>query len=237
MPLNGNGAPGAPPQTQPPMKKSTRNWLLIGGLGLAGFAVYYAMRSKSSSSASAADLAAQGIDPTTNMPYSQEYGGYGTAGVSPSLYGYVDPSTGAFISGAGAGVIGPSTVIAPSTNASWAQQVEAYLSNLGYDPQAVGNAIGKYLSGQTLSSDQQGIVAAALGFFGPPPTTVPPVTTTPPTGQGPSKFKGNRFLLASGAARDWVRRKLGLRSGASLLGTKWFTSSGQPTALARKRLG
>lgn len=179
MPVDGSVPPprnGGPPGAKPPMKKSTRNWLLIGGLGAAAVVIYMVMRARSN----AATSTDPNVDPATGVPYSQEYGGYGAQGVSPSLYGYVDPTTGAFISGAGAG----NTVIQPSTNASWAQQVEAYLGQIGYDPLAVGAALGKYLTGQTLSADQQAIVAAALGFYGQPPQPVPPITTTPPPGNG-----------------------------------------------------
>ena len=58
------------------------------------------------------------------------------------------------------------------------------MQNLGYDPQAVAAALGKYLTGGVLTSDQQAIVQASQGFFGNPPQNVPPVTTTPPPGQG-----------------------------------------------------
>jgi hypothetical protein len=176
---NGNGVPpprpGASGQAGPGMKKSTRNWLLIGGLGAAAIVIYMVMRARSNAATDPS------VDPATGVPFAQEqYGGYGASGVTPSLYGYVDPTTGAFISGAGAG----NSVLQPSTNASWAQQVEAYLQNLGYDPTAVGSAIGKYLTGQTLSADQQGIVAAALGFFGQPPQGAPPVSGGTPAGNG-----------------------------------------------------
>jgi hypothetical protein len=160
------------------MKKSTRNWLLIGGLGAAAIVIYMVMRARSN--AATGDST---IDPATGIPYSQEqggYGGYGAQGVTPSLYGYVDPTTGAFISGAGAG----QSVLQPSTNASWAQQVEAYLGSIGYDPLAVGAALGKYLTGQQLTADQQAIVAAALGFYGQPPGGAPPIVGGTPTGNG-----------------------------------------------------
>ena len=196
MPFDAQGNQTGTNGAKPPMKKSTRNWLLIGGLGAAAVVVWYVMRARSSSSSatdqSQADAAA-GIDPTTGIPYSEEYGGYGVSGTSPSMYGYVDPTTGAFISGAGA--TAPTSVLAPSTNASWAQQVEAYLANLGYDPTAVAAALGKYLTGQALTADQAAIVAAAQGFYGSPPQGAPPPVTGTPTGNGgggvtnPPKFK------------------------------------------------
>ena len=185
---NGNGAPSAPPRPgqpggKPPMKKSTRNWLIIGSVGAAGIVIWYIMRAKSQQGAGTA-ATDQSIDPATGIPYSQEYSGYGGYGVGgggvPQQFGYYDPTTGAFISGTGS----TGTVIGPGTNASWAQQVEAYLQGVGYDPTAVAAAIGKYLTGQTLSSDQAGIVAAATGFFGNPPQYVPPISQGTPTGNG-----------------------------------------------------
>lgn len=177
--------PGQPGQ-KPPMKKTTRNWLIIGAVGAAGILIWYVMKNRSQQSQAgqtAQDMAAQGIDPNTGIPYSQEMGG-GFAGGTPSLYGYTDPTTGAFISGVGANPVGSGgVVLAPATNAAWAQQVEAYLQTLGYDPVATAAAIGKYLTGQTLTADQAAIVAAAKGFFGNPPQNVPNPPTTPPPGQ------------------------------------------------------
>ena len=206
------------------MKKSTRNWLIIGGLGAAAVAIWWIMRPKPAADQTATD--------GTQFPGDTGYSGaYGT---TPSLYGYTDPSTGAFITGVGAGSGG--YVTQPTTNASWAQEVEAYLQNLGYDPMAVATAIGKYLTGQTLTSDQQGIVAAAQGFFGPPPQYVPPVSTTPPPGNGSGGggghgFRGNRFLDSHGHPRPWVVKalhKFHVSPHANLLGSRFFDKTGHP---------
>jgi hypothetical protein len=162
------------------MSPQTKRWMLIGGVGAAAIVFYLVYKSRKSSGASA--QAAEGIDPATGVPYASEQysGAYGT---TPSLYGYTDPSTGAFISGVGAGGGSGGYVTAPSTNASWAQQVEAYLMNLGYDPIETAAALGKYLTGQGLTSDQAAIVAAAKGFFGNPPQGAPPSVLIPPGGQ------------------------------------------------------
>src|SRR5215471_9239580 len=104
---NGNGTsapprPGGPPGSKPPMKKSTKNWLIIGAVGAAGVVIWYVMRARSQASQSSTAQQDAGIDPSTGLPYSQEYGGYGVGGGgSPYMYGYYDPGTGAYISGTG----------------------------------------------------------------------------------------------------------------------------------------
>src|SRR5215472_675434 len=206
---NGNGGPpsprpGGPPGVRPPMKKSTKNWLIIGGVGAAGIVIWYIMRARSQTGTGTTD---PNIDPATGVPYSEEYGGYGVGG-GPYAFGYNDPGTGAYITGTQA-------VTQPSTNASWAQQVEAYLQQIGYDPTAVGAALGKYLTGQTLSSDQQGIVAAALGFFGQPPQGAPNPVTTPPPGQVPKSYARlgvtkNETLAQFAKEHNWSTRTLDL---------------------------
>jgi hypothetical protein len=176
------------------MKKTTRNWLILGAVGAAGLVIWYTMRARSQASTTMADPS---IDPTTGIPYAQEQAGYGGYGVSgyggsvPSQFGYYDPTTGSYITGTG------SQVVSPPTNASWAQQVEAYLQQVGYDPTTVSAAIGKYLTGQTLTSDQQGIVAAAVGFFGNPPQGAPKMTSATPSG-----WQSFRTLTFSGVPRS-----------------------------------
>lgn len=153
---------------KPSLKKMPRKQLLwYGGAGLAGLAaVWWVMRKRGAQNQD------PGLDPNGYSAATGDVSGYQQAG-------YYDPGTGAFIGGIGAnGNVG--TIFNPSTNASWAQQVEAYMTNLGYDPLAVGAALGKYLTGQTLSDDQKSMVQAALAFFGAPPGGVPPVSTTPP---------------------------------------------------------
>jgi hypothetical protein len=186
------------------MKKSTKNWMIIGGVGAAGIVIWYVMRSRSQSS-STASTTDPNIDPTTGQPYASEYGGYGVAGGGvPNYGGYYDPTTGSFIGGTGA------VVTQPPTNASWAQQVEAYLGQVGYDPTTVAAAIGKYLTGQALTQDQEAIVAAAAGFYGQPPQGAPPPVTTK-TGGGNSgwqSFKGlkvpeNMSLAQYARAHNW----------------------------------
>jgi len=152
-------------------KKST---LLIagGGVGLVGFLWY---RHKSSSSAAASSAATptdttgdtstdqypadgtvgdpsdpNSTDPATGQTYGDEaasgysdYGGYGNyVGSAAGGYGYGDTSTlnnapGSFTS-----------------NGMWMQYAEQQLENSGIDPTTLSAALGKYLVGGTLTSDQ-----------------------------------------------------------------------------------
>ena len=193
---NGNGGPTPPrpggPGAKPPMKKSTKNWMIIGAVGAAGIVIWYVMRARSQANTSQTTADQSGIDPNTGIPYAEEYSqGYGVSGYGggvPSYYGYYDPTTGTYVGGTG------SVVTQPSTNASWAQQVEAYLGQIGYDPTTVAAALGKYLTGQALSNDQQGIVAAALGFYGNPPQGAPPIVPTGTGGGGSSGWQSFKSL-------------------------------------------
>ena len=167
---------------KPKMKKSTI-WILVGGgaVGLLGILYFYKKNSSSSSTASQDALAQQGIDPSTGIPYAEEYGSglAGASGLTPSLYGYTGPEGSTVYPG-----VSGQIVTAPSTNAGWAQEVEAYLQNLGYDPTTVAAALGKYLTGGRVTQDQQSIIQAALGFFGNPPTAVPPINVSGGGGTG-----------------------------------------------------
>lgn len=169
--------------------KQIPSWALYGGIGVAvvGGVLWWRSRSSGSSTSSNATTAAtdpNAIDPATGIPYSQEalgtYQGY-TQGVSG--YGYGTPT-----------VSGTTTVgSAYTSNAQWAQAVEAGLTSLGYDPTAVGAAIGKYLLSMPLTADQVTIVQTAVAEFGAPPVgqfsitatgSSPGGSTPPPSGSG-----------------------------------------------------
>jgi hypothetical protein len=76
-------------------------------------------------------------------------------------------------------------------NAEWAQYVEAYLtSTLGGDPSTVGNAIGKYLTGQPVTPDLVTIINEAIAYGGQPPQSgangMPPGINTAAANTGTS---------------------------------------------------
>lgn len=160
------------------------NWAVYGGVGVlvVGGVLWYRNRSASTAAASTASTAASDpnlIDPTTGVPYADEtagnYAGY-TQGISG--YGYGFPTS---------DITGGTTVgTAYTSNAQWAQAVEAGLTAIGYDAQAVGAAVGKYLLNMPLTSDQVTIVQTAVAEFGPPPvgTFAIIASTSDQTGSG-----------------------------------------------------
>lgn len=84
--------------------------------------------------------------------------------------------------GTGSGASGPNWPTSPvqpqgfTSNAQWAQAVEDYLVNTvhnGSNADVIGAALGKYLTGQPLSSDQVVIVEQAIAFGGYPPVNGP----------------------------------------------------------------
>jgi hypothetical protein len=56
-----------------------------------------------------------------------------------------------------------------TTNAEWSQFATDRLNSLGYDPIAVGDALGKFLGHQALTSVEANIARAALAQAGQPP--------------------------------------------------------------------
>lgn len=172
-------------------KKLSKNVWIIGG-GVAVLIVAYSYSKAKKQAANTAANAASStdpnaidpnaIDPNTGIPYGQEgFGGFlnGATGVTPGSYGYIGQN------GTVLGGLGTVAGQLPGTNAQWFQAAETYMVGQGYDPLATGAALGKYLAGQPLTSDQMTLVQTAIGAEGNPPTSVPPPHVAPPAGQTP----------------------------------------------------
>lgn len=199
-----------------------KGYVIAGGAVIAVAAVYGWRKNKqaaSSSSASSVPSASSASDPyppdgtsgNSSDPYStdpatgQTYGnegafatGYGALGSSAPLdtYGYTGSYYGSTMA----------AETAYATNGQWAQAAEDYLSStVGADTTTVAAALGKYVTGQALSSDQVSVIEQAIAFVGYPPvngpdgyppqirtqpppaggTTPPPSTAPPPTSTSP----------------------------------------------------
>lgn len=111
-------------------------------------------------------------DPATGMTYGDEQAGSGDSGYQDTSQGYgaagyTDPNTGQFIYGnSGTGQA------AATTNAAWAQNAIAYLgTDVSVDSAALSTALGLYLAGQPLTSDQAALVDQAIAVEGYPPVS------------------------------------------------------------------
>lgn len=177
----------------------------IGGAIAAGAIGIYFYRNKKQETDAIAAAGSSEIDPATGYPYGSAEDAAALDSQSNyqmplnSGYGY-----GGYAGGSGGGVFGTGQPGSFTSNAEWAQYVEAYEeNNLGADAVIVGNAIGKYLTGQPLTTDQVGVVQSAIAIGGYPPvngpngnppsyvtagtsggTTNPPPTDNPPPPPG-----------------------------------------------------
>jgi PASTA domain len=170
--------------------KSTGSWNPFGGSS-----------SSSSASGSAIDPVTNlpyseddTIDPITNLPYLQEaeqYGSVAAAEADVSSYGAssstgsgvgVSPASGTGSDGTSTTATGAVTANTYTSDAAWEQAAVAGLTDIGYDSQTVSNALGAYLTNTPVTAAQKVIIDAAIGEFGPSPTShqIILVSTTPP---------------------------------------------------------
>lgn len=191
-----------------PVKKKTAAYAGAGGVFLVLAVWWYRQRKAAQSASSAASSGAAGMvtDPAGNTCSAiNPATGYcpGTVedqqamGGAAALGGPYDTSGlgGGGLSGYYYGSGGATAVTPPgpgnfADNAEWAQYVESYMiGTLNGDPAATGNAIGKYLTGQPVTADQQNIIQEAIAYGGQPPAAgaggyPPSIKTATGTGGG-----------------------------------------------------
>lgn len=152
--------------------------LVIGGgaaIIIGGIFYYRKNQANAASQASVNAAGSSEIDPATGYPY----GSAEDAAALSSQGNYQNPIQGAYgFAGYGGGAAANFGSGAPGSfanNAEWAQFVENYeINNMGADGPSVGNAIGKYISGQPLTTDGMvSIVQSAIAIGGYPPTSGP----------------------------------------------------------------
>lgn len=147
----------------------------VGSAIVIGGIFYYRKNKEAAANQSSVDAASSSeIDPATGYPYGSAEDAAALASQenyqSPSGYGYTG-----YAGGSGAVPFGSGAPGSFTNNAEWAQFVEAYeINNMGADGAAVGNAIGKYISGQPLINDAMvSIVQSAIAIGGYPPVSGP----------------------------------------------------------------
>lgn len=141
------------------MKKKTL--LIVGGGAAVILAVYY-VRHKGASQSSQATTTPDQIDPATGYAYGSPEDAQALADQSAyqNPVGY----------GGGGGPSTSGTTVNPiATNAEWTQAAESYLTSNGLSFSPVSSALGKYITGQPLTSSEAGIVNQAIAAVGQPP--------------------------------------------------------------------
>lgn len=194
------------------MQKKTAAIAGVGLTGVLGIAWYRSKKAKADAAAASTTSAGalsdpNAIDPATGLPYSQEGVGYDqTSNIDPATgypYGSSEDQS-AYMSQAGysgysgyggnyptnpsANPVGPGSF---TNNQMWAQYVEDYMTNtVGGNAAEIGNAVGKYLTGQAVTSTQKSLIEQAIAFGGYPPVNgvsgfPPSIKTAPPAGPPP----------------------------------------------------
>lgn len=170
-----------------PVKKSVLAGLALGVVVLGGV-VYF--RNKNNAAASAATPI---TDPATGF---QQGSPEDLAALSQLQASYQGAGLGG--GGGGGSVSTPPIPQGFTSNAEWAQAAEDYIVNTaGGSASVVGNALGKYLTGQGMTPDQMNVANQAIAFEGYPPVPgpngfppamrelpVPPPPKPPPPGPG-----------------------------------------------------
>lgn len=171
---------------QTPLGAVKKQTAMIGGgvaLLIVGV-VYYRSKKQAAAAAVASAGANTEINPATGYPF----GSAEDAAALSHQASYQSPSGGG--GGGGSSYVGTSPGSFVS-NAQWAQYCEQYLVNNSMitDQVILGNAVGKYLSGQPMTPDMASLVQQCIAIGGLPPVAgpsgYPPSINTSPTPANP----------------------------------------------------
>ena len=143
-------------------------------------------------------------DPVTGEAYlaeAQQYGSVQAAEQALSgtgLGSFYQGSPYGYGTGGGASLVPQNTVQGTTyaSDAAWSQAVQAGLTDIGYDPIAVGDALGQYLNNLPETPAQAAIVRTAIAEYGPPPAgshqviLAPSPPAPPPAATAPGPVQG-----------------------------------------------
>ncbi|MGO9220551.1 MAG: PASTA domain-containing protein [Streptosporangiaceae bacterium] len=234
----------------------SKKWLIIVAAGSAVTIGYVVIRRRSAAASTGASAASSEgtIDPLTgdiagsaqdqaDLAALQAGGGYddglGTDGSGLQDFGgYLAAApAGGTIPGAGGF----------TTNGEWAQQAEQDLGGIGIDETTLSAALGAYLTGRALTSDQQSLVDQAIAEEGYPPVSgtggYPPAMKTggslssqPPIST-PSPAPGTKVKVPDVTGKrvdvaDAALKAAGLKASAPgwTAGKAWSVASQSPAA-------
>ena len=167
----------------------------VGGAAVLGI-VWYRSKQQAASSTSSTDTSQSGeIDPATGYPYGSPEDQAALSQIQASSGGY-GPLYNYGIGGGGGYNPNPQGPGSYTSNAQWAQAAEDYLVNtVGESASDVGNALGKYITGQAVTTDQKAFIDQAIAFAGnvpvPGPDGFPPSIRDVPQPPPPHPGGGN----------------------------------------------
>ena len=190
-------------------------------------------------------------DPITGLTYlaeAEQYGSVATADSSVSAYGASSAS--------GSGIpVNPASPVASgsvnsvqgstvyTSNAAWAQAVEAGLTDVGYSSTDIASALGAYLTQQPVDSTQANIISVAIAEYGNPPVGNLQIITEPAsksstttTGTSPSTPVKVQVPDVKGDTIDAAEKLItavGLKSHINQVlkgGTSYYINSQTPAA-------
>lgn len=166
--------------------KQVKPPVAIGLAAGAVFVVIVVVRARRNSASSAASSASSAPSSAATLaataaggdPYPPD----GSTGNSSDPYS-TDPGTGQTYgdesysggTGGGGGFFAPPVSQQPPgsfvSNAAWSQAAEAYLAGNDGNAETIGNALGKYITGQRVTPAQQTVIESAIAFEGYPPVS------------------------------------------------------------------
>ncbi len=189
-----------------------------GGILVAGLGWYWWHQRSAASAAAAAAASTDASTPADNAPIDTATG-YPTGSAQDlaalaqqnAAIGASDGTGDTTDTGDGGGgyISSEPTTGGFTSNGTWAQAAETYLTETaGADPTTVAAALGKYISGQAMTTDQTTVAQQAIAFEGYPPVSgsdgyppsirATPVATTPtPTAPAVPPAPANMRLLES----------------------------------------
>jgi hypothetical protein len=140
----------------------------VGGAAVLGI-VWYRSKQQAASSTDANATGNSDIDPATGFPYGSPEDQAAQSQIQASSGGY-GPLYNYGLGGGGGYNPTPQGPGSYTSNAQWAQAAEDYLVNtIGEHASDVGNALGKYITGQAVTSDQKAFIEQAIAFAGAVP--------------------------------------------------------------------
>lgn len=156
--------------------------IAAGAVTFVGAYLFYRHRKSSASSAPASSPSSGGLYPPDGTvgnpadPYSTDPNTGETYG-NETAQGYLGTPPAGFGGYPGPGSPPPPPTPGPgafTTNAQWAQAAERYLvEQTGAHAEVVGNALGKYITGQAANEAQVAVIEQAIAFEGYPPVNGP----------------------------------------------------------------